>query len=782
MKNTTKRLLLLLLSVICVFAIAACSQSGGGNNGNDSSTSDPIVQPSKYQLNKTSVSLFVGETEQLELLTSPSVAVEYISGNASIASVSASGLVTAKGAGDTVIYVMVEGETLICSVKVQEAEIPAYSISLDREAYTLERGEKYTLVPTVKLGSDIVENAECEFVCLDQDIATVTSGGEITALTHGETQITVTYKNGDSLAAVTVKLTVIRNLKFVLSSEKLDLTLNSAAKTLTVAVFDEDVELTDATVVWRSDDEKVVTVDSQSGLVTPVGVGSTTVYAEVEGGRALCEVSVYTKYIASVSDFVSIYASEATLAGYYKLTNDIEFEGNSLDALIANAGGVSNRDSAVFTGLLDGDGRKIFGKENGIRLFYRSSGIIKNLVINGSYGVWGGAIADSMIGGSVQNVTLTATLRETRAFDNAVNWFERSIGGMFNYIKAGTIKNCVVNVTVPSNMQIIGNFKISDISAVGQIATDAGAYNIENCRATLKNAYDNSAIHLANGAGCDVTVSAMPVYKKELDVNGTYQLPASSSYTNSDSSIVSVSDSGLVTALKGGTATVLTDSAEYVFSVCQTVSSLSEFVAIYANEASLAGSYKLTADITMSGSLDSLIAAIGGINNINNAVFTGSLDGNGHSITGPGDDARLFLTVAGTVKNLTVNGYYGVWGGALGEMLSSGGYIENVTVNATLRETRAFDNGTSWYARNVGAMFNYISGGTVKDCTVNVTIIDSLTLVDGFALTDMSAIGQIAVGASAYSITGCTATLVNNYDSSGIYIAKGTDLGTVSPN
>lgn len=76
-----------------------------------------------------------------------------------------------------------------------------------------------------------------------------------------------------------------------------------------------DVEVKPATAVvtsvtWSSDDSKVAKV-SKKGLLTAVGEGSTTVYAEVDGIKGQCKVTV-NKRVVEVSG-ISLDKSEATI-------------------------------------------------------------------------------------------------------------------------------------------------------------------------------------------------------------------------------------------------------------------------------------------------------------------------------------------------------------------------------------------------------------------------------------------------------------------------------------
>ncbi len=95
------------------------------------------------------------------------------------------------------------------------------------------------------------------------------------------------------------------------------------------------------------------------------------------------------------------------------------------------------------------------------------------------------------------------------------------------------------------------------------------------------------------------------------------------------------------------------------------VSSAEEFAAMAAD-----GKYYLTADITLSSSYSS--------------VFTGSLDGKGHTVT---TTVPMFNDMSGTIKNLVVNGDISAASGynaAVSKQVTGNASFENITTNANL--------------------------------------------------------------------------------------------------
>lgn len=105
-------------------------QSTPAQNSNSSPAQPPtVIAVTGVSLNKSSVTLEIGETAQLTAAVSPSGAanktVTWSSGNTGVATVSSNGLVTAKSAGSATITVTSNnGKTASCTVTVNSPKQP----------------------------------------------------------------------------------------------------------------------------------------------------------------------------------------------------------------------------------------------------------------------------------------------------------------------------------------------------------------------------------------------------------------------------------------------------------------------------------------------------------------------------------------------------------------------------------------------------------------------------------------------------------------------------------
>lgn len=162
------------------------------------------VYVTSVTLNKTSASLYVGETTQLSASVSPSSAtnksVSWNSDNTSVATVSSSGLVTAKSAGTATITCKAtdgSGKKATCSITVKEAVKPT-SITLNKTKASITEGETLQLTATID-PSDAADKS-VTWISDNTAVATVDNNGLVTAKTAGTANIIATTSN--NLAAV----------------------------------------------------------------------------------------------------------------------------------------------------------------------------------------------------------------------------------------------------------------------------------------------------------------------------------------------------------------------------------------------------------------------------------------------------------------------------------------------------------------------------------------------------------------------------------------------------
>ena len=161
----------------------------------------PVLESLSFE--QTELELNVGDVHLLEVIASPSDAEGYTlqweSSDEAVASVSDDGEVTAVSAGTADITVSSGEISATCAVTVKEPVISVESVSLDVQQLELNIGETYTLQATVL--PENATNKGIKWSSDDSEIATVDESGLVTAVSLGETVITVITDDGSKTAS-----------------------------------------------------------------------------------------------------------------------------------------------------------------------------------------------------------------------------------------------------------------------------------------------------------------------------------------------------------------------------------------------------------------------------------------------------------------------------------------------------------------------------------------------------------------------------------------------------
>ena len=226
----------------------------------------------------------------------------YVSANAAIASVTSTGLVKAKAAGEVWITVTCVGGV---SAKVKiivkaSLELPV-SIGIS-PVKNLLVGETFKLKLTVKDKYGNPCDCQPTFVSANVNIAKVSVGGLITAKAAGEVWITVTCVGGLSakvkvivVAAPHVPVPHTVTIDPLLGSLKIGATIK-----LNIVAKDINGLLCDCTPVYSSDNLAIATV-SASGLVTAKAAGEVWINVLCAGGVSAKVKVIVRAAVASVT-------------------------------------------------------------------------------------------------------------------------------------------------------------------------------------------------------------------------------------------------------------------------------------------------------------------------------------------------------------------------------------------------------------------------------------------------------------------------------------------------
>jgi uncharacterized protein YjdB len=251
----------------------------------------------------SSVSMIVGQTTPLAVALRnaggapvTNRAVVWASSNAGVATVTAEGVVTARGAGTATVTATSEGVTGKADVVVAKA--PVQSVAIVPQTLPLDVRSTAVLHATVVDANGVtVTDRAVSWASSSQSVATVSPNGTVTAVAPGTTTITATSEGKTGTATITVRPPPVASVAVSPTTKSM-----AAGQTTALAATLRDASgavLTDRIVSWSSSSATVATV-SQTGVVTALGAGTATITATSEGKSGTASVAVQAGPAATV--------------------------------------------------------------------------------------------------------------------------------------------------------------------------------------------------------------------------------------------------------------------------------------------------------------------------------------------------------------------------------------------------------------------------------------------------------------------------------------------------
>lgn len=260
--------------MITAKSVGTCVINAQISNGNTFTCNVTVYDPSK--LNKTALTLNLGETDTLEVSGLMDRRVTWSSDNKAVATVK-NGKITPKKAGKCTITAKLSSrqylpaKKLTCKLTVKDGAV------ISDPTLSLPMGSTHTLTITG------LAKRKVTWTSSNKKIATI-KNGVVTSIKAGKCIITAQIKNGKKL---TCKLTVTDPA--ALSKEKLTISsVDSATIKLTGALKRK--------VTWSSSNSGVAKInqsENESATIKAVKTGTATITAKIKGGKTLkCVVTV----------------------------------------------------------------------------------------------------------------------------------------------------------------------------------------------------------------------------------------------------------------------------------------------------------------------------------------------------------------------------------------------------------------------------------------------------------------------------------------------------------
>ena len=266
---------------------------------------EPIDYITGLTLNKSSVTLKKGDTDQLTASIVPSTAtmpnVVWKSSRSKVVSVTQDGLITALGlSGDCIIYaIAADGSGVSAQCEVTVEYVPVTAITLNKNIVNIEVNGTYQLEATVEPSNATIKDVI--WTSSDASVVSVDSTGLLKAeAMTGDVIVTATTVDGGYTATCAVHIDYRPVTGITLDKDYIEFVpTGESAQTLVATVLPIDASIQDVT--WESSDESIATVD-ENGVVTPTDIENVTgsciiTVTTVEGGyTAQCEVKVKPDY------------------------------------------------------------------------------------------------------------------------------------------------------------------------------------------------------------------------------------------------------------------------------------------------------------------------------------------------------------------------------------------------------------------------------------------------------------------------------------------------------
>lgn len=591
-------------------AIITAKTENGGHTATCAITVTDKIPVTGLELETGSLEVFKGEKTAILATVLPANASEkgitWTTSNKSIATVNASGVITAVATGDAVITATTVDGNFRQQCKITVVQ-PVSGITLDQSNVKIARGKSKTLKATVAPAD--ATNKKIEWISSDPSVVTVTSSGVVTAKGEGNATVTATTLDGGYSATCNFNVYVaVSGVKINAETIKLP---KGEKRIITATVLPTDAA--NKEVTWESSNTKIVTVN-EVGQLTGKTKGTAKITATTKDGAftASCVVEVVQLATAVKTDFTSITidagkSKTLTASVYPSTASDTSLKWKSSNTKV-----VKVSSAGVITGVAAGTATITITSGDGAASVY-----CKVTVEQPATGI---SIPEKASVGIGKTVTLKATLQPANATNKNVSWkssdtsiVKVSSAGVISGVKAGkaTITattmdgkykdTCTVTVYIPvrsvklnktsttlkmgstttlvptftpSNATIktvtwtSSNYDVATVDAGGKVTPKSVGYAV--ITATTKDG--------ALKASCKVNV-VNPVKGISLNKTGiridpkvTYTLKATISpanatdkrviWTSSNTKVAKVSSTGVVTGVAVGSAVITAQSTD----------------------------------------------------------------------------------------------------------------------------------------------------------------------------------------------------------------------------
>ena len=509
------------------------------------------VSPSSTTLNS------IGETKQLSATaedargnTVSGATIAWSSSDSTVATVSLSGLVTAKTIGTATITASASKDGVsasgTASVTVRQR---VASVEVSPSTTTLSSiGDTESLSAAVKdANGNAISGATIAWSSNDETVATVSSSGLVTAKANGTATITAeaTAPNDNVSASGTASVTVLSQLASVEVSPA-STTLSSIGATESLTAMPKDTNgsaISGATIAWSSSDATVATVSSD-GLVTAIGNGTASITVTASKGSITAEDTASVTVSQRVAR-VEVSPDSTTLRS---IDDTVQLSATAMDA---NGNAISGATIA-------------WSSSDATEATVSSDGLV-TAIGEGTATITATATKDDISAEGTASVTVrpqvasvevspsSSVLSSIGDTDSLTVVVKDANGHAISGVTIAWSSSDATVATVSSDGLVTaigeGTATITaTASKYGGSASGTATVTVRSQVASVEVSPDSTTLHSIGD-----TESLTAVAK---DANGHAISGATIAWSSSDETVATVSSAGLVTAIGDGTATI----------------------------------------------------------------------------------------------------------------------------------------------------------------------------------------------------------------------------------
>lgn len=287
----------MLCAAVCTLLLqAACGGDATGTGGGDG-------RVATVEVSQQSVTLGVGSTLALQALVRDAAGkaitnrpVVWTSGDETIATVSAAGVVTAVRIGNVQIAATVDGRSAVTTLTVSPRAVASVQVTPSDPRLLVGASIKLS-AQTLDENGAALDGRRVEWRSSDARVAAVDSTGMVIGVAPGVATITVTSESRSISIGVSVSLVPVARIDVSPSSG----TVVVGQSTQLTAVLRDSIGglLGERMVSWGTSDVSIATVSS-SGLVQGVAPGSATITVASAGKTTDVRITVQPRPVGSV--------------------------------------------------------------------------------------------------------------------------------------------------------------------------------------------------------------------------------------------------------------------------------------------------------------------------------------------------------------------------------------------------------------------------------------------------------------------------------------------------